>query len=598
MKHFQTQYSNKESFLEWLSQIQAHIDNNGLQANALLFHVFSDSHRHALIEPVIGAIESSFPKVPYAGCTTNGGIIDGKSAEAHIVVSASVFEDPDSKVEVIQLPISYEVQDESARRLIEEVNARPWVKAIEMLTTIGNSDMPNLCEQLSSIDESIQLFGGGALATDVHDGNSENTYVVSSMAGATEHSAVFVLLGGEQLHVRSSFLTGWRNLGLPFESFDSARNVLKTLDHKPAKDVYQHYIGAPEDERFFDISVVFPLCFDTNGVPLLRVATNFTEDGSMFLAADIDKHSSVNIAYGDQAQIMKSVNRTVLDYQDFGADAIFLYSCGGRQNYWGDMVDKETLPFQNLAPTLGFYTSGEIYRTDSSVLLHNLTIAVAAIREGEPKAREDKHIELMSEDFSRQIMINRSLTTFINAATEQLVEANNKLQKMAITDGLTRLCTREETERRIRVDMQSYLDDTKSRPASTLMMLDLDHFKAVNDTYGHHEGDEVLRAAAEMFTDVLAEKGFANATIGRWGGEEFMFLLPSTTAEQAKDLAEEIRTRFESRVFPVSGVHTLSAGVTRAEESDTADSLISRVDRALYTAKDNGRNRSVILRAS
>lgn len=345
MRQFQTQYSNVEDFSDWLSQVQSFIEDNNLEANALLFHVFSDSHIPDLIEPVLNSINGRFPNAVYAGCTTNGSIIDGRSADKRIVVSASVFESPDTKVDVIQLPTTYETQEDSAQKLIEAVSARSWVKAIEMLSTIGNIDMPTLCERISCIDETIQLFGGGALATDVHDGNSGATFVLSSAAGATQSSTVFVLLGGSQLHVRSCFLTGWRNLGLPFEATDSARNVLRTINNQPAMDVYQHYIGAPKDERFFNISVVFPLSFDSDGIPVLRVATNFEEDGSMYLAADITKHRSANIAYGDQAQIMQSVNQTILDYQDFDADAIFLYSCAGRQNYWGDKVDKETLPF-------------------------------------------------------------------------------------------------------------------------------------------------------------------------------------------------------------------------------------------------------------
>lgn len=598
MKQFQAQYRDEESFSSWLSSIQALIEEDNLEANALLFHIFSDSHVVDLIEPIIDQIKSRFQGALYAGCTGTGGVIDGRSAQEHVIVSASVFEHPDTKVEILQLPVSYEQQEESSRKLVEAIRARPWVKAIEMLTTAGNTDIPNLCKEISSIDEGIQLFGGGAAAADLHDGNSSKTYVVSPVAGPASNNAVFVLLGGEQLHVRTSFLTGWRNLGLPFEATDSHRNILKSLDHQPALDVYDHYVDIPHDEHFFDRSIVFPLCLDVDGIPLLRVATDFTEEGHLILGADIAQHSKANIAYGDPAEIMPRINNAVLDYQDFDADAILLYSCAGRQVYWGAEVDKETLPFQNLAPTFGFYTAGELYRNEKSILFHNLTIVLAAIREGEPTGENKKEIEMMSEGFSRQIMINRSLTTFINAATEQLVEANNKLQAMAITDGLTQLFTREETERRIRAEMHEYLSDVQTRTPFTLMMLDLDHFKEVNDTFGHQEGDAVLQAVADLFHDVLDERKLSEATVGRWGGEEFMFLLPGMATGESNDIAEEIRTRFESLHFPISGFHTLSAGITGSFESDTADSMISRVDKALYAAKNSGRNCSVILDAS
>ena len=376
MKRFQMQYSDNRTFSEWLSAIEAFVDEHGLKGNVLLFEIFSDSHAIELVEPVISLIENRFPTAPYAGCSTNGSIVEGKSAEEHVVVAANVFECPETKAEAIQLPISYDLQQESGQTVVEAVKARPWVKAIEVLATIGNTDMPSLCKQISAVDDSIQVFGGGALAADVHDGNSAKTFVFSSAAKPAHNSAVFVLMGGEQLHVRSSFVTGWRNLGVPFEATDSTRNVLKTLDDKPAFDVYNHYIGVAKDEHFFDISVVFPLCFETGGVPLLRVATNFGEDDSLIFAADISKLTSANIAYGDSARTIESVNDAIREYEDFAADAINLYSCAGRQGYWGDEVDKETLPFQSLAPTLGFYTAGELLRTNGQLLLHNLTIVV------------------------------------------------------------------------------------------------------------------------------------------------------------------------------------------------------------------------------
>ena len=159
---------------------------------------------------------------------------------------------------------------------------------------------------------------------------------------------------------------------------------------------------------------------------------------------------------------------------------------------------------------------------------------------------------------------------------------------MAITDSLTGLLNRGEIEHQIRNAMESK-DDTSP---VILMMIDLDDFKMVNDTYGHEEGDEVLVVLSDIFTECIKDSGLSAYT-GRWGGEEFMILLPGADHESAHRLAEKIRTTSAEHHFPVSGTHTLSASITESRPEDNADRICSRVDNGLYNAKKNGKNQTV-----
>jgi diguanylate cyclase (GGDEF)-like protein len=123
-------------------------------------------------------------------------------------------------------------------------------------------------------------------------------------------------------------------------------------------------------------------------------------------------------------------------------------------------------------------------------------------------------------------------------------------------------------------------------------LIDLDYFKRINDTFGHPTGDEVLRTfAIAMFANVREIDIF-----GRYGGEEFMLLMPETSHADAVRLVDRLRMIFAdvdwSAVSPGLSI-SISAGVTSLTLSDTADSLLARVDAALYTAKRNGRNRVV-----
>jgi diguanylate cyclase (GGDEF)-like protein len=123
------------------------------------------------------------------------------------------------------------------------------------------------------------------------------------------------------------------------------------------------------------------------------------------------------------------------------------------------------------------------------------------------------------------------------------------------------------------------------------MMIDIDHFKAINDRHGHPVGDEVIRNVAELMRGALRLHDVA----GRYGGEEFGVVLPGTGAEGAQLIAERIRARIESTVLePRNAVRaTLSIGVAAFDTLDAGHmEWIARADRALYTAKESGRNRT------
>ena len=127
----------------------------------------------------------------------------------------------------------------------------------------------------------------------------------------------------------------------------------------------------------------------------------------------------------------------------------------------------------------------------------------------------------------------------------------------------------------------------------SLIMMDIDDFKSVNDNYGHKEGDNVLIGLADMLRKIVEEHA-PDASVGRWGGEEFMVLLPETNLEGALRIAELFRVNFSAIGFPLAGHRTMSLGVTEMVAGEDADLACMRVDDALYEAKHAGKNRVVV----
>ncbi len=160
-----------------------------------------------------------------------------------------------------------------------------------------------------------------------------------------------------------------------------------------------------------------------------------------------------------------------------------------------------------------------------------------------------------------------------------------RLELMAVTDGLTGLYNHRFIFERLEEETAKV--SRYGRPLS-LIMIDIDNFKRVNDTFGHRFGDEVIQSVSHAIMANIRKTDIA----GRYGGEEFLVLLPETDVKAARVVAEKIRNTVSQLRFADPHVSvTVSAGVAEAEKSETYESLINRADAKLYLAKRNGKNR-------
>ena len=173
----------------------------------------------------------------------------------------------------------------------------------------------------------------------------------------------------------------------------------------------------------------------------------------------------------------------------------------------------------------------------------------------------------------------------------QIVNQLRMIERLSLVDQLTGIANRRSFDARLNVEWKQAIREQNSL---SLLMMDLDKFKALNDTYGHQQGDLVLKKVSEIFTMSLRRPADFTA---RWGGEEFIVLLPNTPIEGALDVAENIRTDIEKTpILFIDGTFkrvTVSIGVSSIfpEKSSSIDAFIANADKALYLAKEAGRNR-------
>ena len=159
-----------------------------------------------------------------------------------------------------------------------------------------------------------------------------------------------------------------------------------------------------------------------------------------------------------------------------------------------------------------------------------------------------------------------------------------QIEKLSITDQLTNLYNRHKLEKSF---IKEISRATRYRHSLSMILLDIDHFKSVNDTYGHDIGDETLKSMANILKNSIR----ITDVVGRWGGEEFIIIVSETNLDDTKKLAEKIRKSVESYNFKEVGQITASFGLSTLNKDDTKELLVKRADEALYKAKENGRNR-------
>lgn len=164
---------------------------------------------------------------------------------------------------------------------------------------------------------------------------------------------------------------------------------------------------------------------------------------------------------------------------------------------------------------------------------------------------------------------------------------NKKLLKMATTDSLTKLPNRIKLDEKL---FECFTYYQRTRRAFSIIMLDVDFFKRINDTYGHLVGDKVLEALASILRTTVRDTD----TVGRWGGEEFMIICPDTDKAGASHLASKIQSAINEYDFEAVHSLTCSFGIGEFREDDRVESAVSRADEALYKAKDLGRNKIIV----
>jgi diguanylate cyclase (GGDEF)-like protein len=531
---------------------------------------------------LITTIMKLIPNAKVVSATTIGEIANGKSLANTTVIGISLFQSSDIKT--VSIHCTNNEEKKSGQLLGEKIKkCFTNISGVLLLSTPLTINMGNFLDGLNESDIDYHIFGGGA-------GNyiQSNDSLITHGDKKYDKGAIAVVFSGEELFIELKAYLGWRPLSKELTITDINGMEVISVDNEPAFNIYRRYLGIENDENFFLNALEFPFLLNRNGNVIARVPVSGTPNGGVQFIADLELGETFRIGYGDPHSIIDDAKEIHTSMKEFGSQVTFLYSCGCRRFLMQEDVELETLPFEDIAPTFGFYTYGEFCSVNTDVSLLNSTMVAVSMREGinslnrelPRKADKNRDKDPYSNQHSR---IVKRLVKFISTVTEELREANAEITKLSLTDKLTQLSNR------MKLDMT--LEELKKlfkryHQTFSVILLDVDHFKKVNDQYGHLVGDEVLKTISHILSSNIRSTDVA----GRWGGEEFLVVVPNSDIDNAYQLAEKIRLAIENKEFPVVERVTVSIGVSTYQRDETISELVSRADNALYAAKNAGRN--------
>ena len=580
MKMFSFDAASMEEFQKELLALNEEKDFQ--QANSVLFQIFTASRAEPFIDGLRKAILQMLPTAEILGASDSGEIIDNKIFEYTTAVGVLCFDR--SFVHTVGFECAHMQEQASGRKLFTYVADLPDVKGVELLSDVKRVDNHSLLEEMDSLPDHILIFGGGADAYD----NGTDTVVFDKTTTYSE-GVVAAVFCGKELEISGCVGLGWKRLGRHFEvtRTDRSGTILKTVDNLPATEVYQKYLKISNDKNFHDEVGVFPIILNRNDHDLVRVPISSTEEDAIVLGADVKTGELFQIGYADPEALMSSSLRTAKKIAELVPQALLFFTCITRKVYLKEYAVCDFFPFSALAPACGFYTYGEIFRYGGHAVTLNGSSICVAMREGcasDPKKQiDDSYLNSVQGHMS---LVQR-LVRFVEATTADLETANRQLDFLASHDNLTKLLNRGETELRLKEEIQRV---RRGNDTASVIMFDIDDFKIVNDTYGHAMGDEVLVKIAAIMKDSVREYDYA----GRWGGEEFLIVLPGTEVDEAASVAERLRANICNSNFGLAGHITCSFGVCAIRADDEAANLYIRVDDALYCAKKSGKNKVMI----
>lgn len=574
-----------------LGDMYKNLDLSHIDSNKSLVQIFSGLCKKKEIVQIQNILKERYPSLNYIGSTTSGEIYEGVTTENEIIISILNFEHTTTQYFYAKEESDFQTGVCLANTLFKE-NTKAMILFIDGLDSNGN----DIIDGISSVNSNIPIAGG--LAGD--NGDFKETFVFDKN-NIYKKGVVAVALNSDKLNVFTDYQLNWQPIGHTMTVTKAKKNHLYELNHTPASEVYKKYLGEKIGNNLPFSATEFPLLklHDESDFQVCRTFINKFDDGSLITIGNLEEGDKVRFAFGNVDLILNNTKKNILEYENFEPEVIYTYSCTARKAFLQSQIDIELNPLNTIAPTYGFFTYGEVFHKNNKNSLLNVSLTILAFSEKTNKINTKSKKKIIDEKLEKNIISNKhylvldALTNLSNKVIEELEEVHKKLKEEANKDYLTNLYNKRYFD-----EVSHNLIEIAKRQNSpiSVIMIDIDFFKNINDTYGHIVGDEVIKNIASL----LIKNTRKSDIVSRFGGEEFAILLPNTNKKDAKEIAEKLRNIIEEHIIILENTKeiklTISLGVCQMNLKcdENISKVIDNADIALYQAKKQGRNKVII----
>lgn len=546
----------------------------------ILISIYTHWNKPETIREMTRLFCDAFPQAEIAGMTTAGGIENGRMHLRQTIVTIQFFEKSDVHAAIYDF--SKESMSALGERALADCQKEKDLSAVLLFLTQQYYDFEPFLTTLDKLSKDIPICGGYAHTYLQEDG----IYVFTRDAILSCGILLITFSGGVKVMTQS--VMGWQPLGrtMTITAMDGPL-VIRSLDHEPAAYFYQKYLHSTDFEKS---QLLFPLVRNAHQFRLAVLPLDAKSDGA--LQTNVISHvgDQVQMAYGDPDQVILSSHKALDHIERFAPEGMLLLSCVTRRYFLKEDVNQILSAYGDFCVAPGGYVNGELIRIEGKTQTTNMTLVSVCFREGEAPLVNTAKKHHTPVVLGEALSTVQRLATFITETTKELAETQKQLSFAASHDSFTGLLNRGWIEKML---CRCHEDASTRQLAFSALMIDLDTFKHINDTFGHNKGDEVIREVAAIMKRMIRPTDFA----GRWGGDEFVIILPGTTLANARIVASRLQQAFQTIQLPDHSFLTASIGCTTASPDETEQTFYKRMDDALYLAKEGGRNRIILLDA-
>lgn len=416
MKQYQFEYINYNNFRRELARVRRLCANTN--HTVMLFQLFPHEADFADARMAIETIDREFPDAICYGRQTRGNIISGRLSPQGMLVVCSIFELSSTRAQLFTIDNPQGGADfSSLGDLWDYCNEHRWVKAVELTGASQSVERLAIGKGEIGLRKDVEVFGGIANSETSPDLKEARVF---TKRGFSKTGAVALLLGGEELNVQCSYIGGWEPLGQSYTVTDAQGSIIRRIENKPASRLYRKYLGIVGDEDFQADTLEFPLILEKDGMECVRVLLRCDRAGEIEILDEVPVGTRLRLSYCDRETMLNCVKSGIKEMIDFAPEAIWLYSCSSRRQFWGDEgISLETQLMDELAPTNGFYTCGEFLRIGDYLRYLNATIVSCSLREGDAIPFDYSMDEFLQRLDYRSGFASR-LLTYIGAVTRDM----------------------------------------------------------------------------------------------------------------------------------------------------------------------------------